>query len=374
MVSEYKSKKSKTRTDAVLLLIILLLFAVSWPYFLLKQHEQDIEIEKLSSELNFVNSNMGQLSSQNLNAKNLLNSINKDKPAYEEKLKSLEDEIFDMDVRFSSKIRSQKQLISKENTRINNVKKDIASVDFKAMDFSGVISKALPNIVEIEIDIPLDIGSHVNFDEGALIKLIEGKGFKVDSLKLNPASDLLPVEIGSGAIIDNKGTVLTNRHVVDVQEEICNDPFFPFVCTGNAEIKVLTGDGKMSKADILELSNNFDLALLKTDLGKTSKLNFAEVKKITEGQEVIVIGNPFDLKFSVSQGVISHINQDVGDGLGNFWLQTDAAINFGNSGGPLLNKNGEILGIVSLFVDPFFANNLGFAIPSDVIKKEFNLN
>ena len=147
-----------------------------------------------------------------------------------------------------------------------------------------------------------------------------------------------------------------------------------FVCTGNAEIKVLTSDGKTANANILKLSDNFDLALIETDLVKTSKLNFADSKKITQGQAIIVIGNPFDLKFSVSEGIISYINRDIGDGLGNFWLQTDAAINPGNSGGPLLNKNGEIVGIATLSVPSFFVQGLGFAIPADVVKKEFNLN
>ena len=157
---------------------------------------------------------------------------------------------------------------------------------------------------------------------------------------------------GTGCIIDSNGLILTGSHVV----------------AETKELEVTTYDGKVYKAKVVaSLGKNKDLALVKIEPKKklkTVKLGNSDGLKI--GQRVMTIGNPFGFSGTLTQGIISRIDYAKGR------IQTDAAINPGCSGGPLLNTSGEVIGINQSIYNP--DNNIsnigiGFAIPINDAKK-----
>ena len=164
------------------------------------------------------------------------------------------------------------------------------------------------------------------------------------------------VSCGTGCIIEENGTILTSAHVLDEGKDVI----------------VTTNNGQDYKAKIVKkLGENKDVALLKIDSPypfKTVKLGDSE--KIKVGDKVYALGNPFGFSGTLTQGIISRIDYSKNR------IQTDAAINPGSSGGPLLNKKGEIIGINQAIYNP--DNNIsnigiGFAIPINSIKSYLSI-
>jgi len=158
--------------------------------------------------------------------------------------------------------------------------------------------------------------------------------------------------LGSGFVIDSSGIVVTNNHVI-----------------GDAdEITVIFNDGKKLKAEVVGKDPKVDLAVLRVKPEKplvAVKFGNSDDEKI--GDWVMAIGNPFGLGGSVSAGIISARNRDISDQSYGQYLQTDAAINKGNSGGPLFNMEGEVIGINTAILSPSGGSiGIGFAIPSSL--------
>lgn len=175
--------------------------------------------------------------------------------------------------------------------------------------------------------------------------------------KINPAIVCIDshvtdgISCGTGCIIDKSGIILTSAHVIETGKNIV----------------VTMSNGQDYSAKVLKrLGENKDIALLKIETPielKTVKLGNSE--KIKVGQKVLAIGNPFGFNGTLTQGIISRIDYSKNR------IQTDAAINPGSSGGPLLNKDGEIIGINQAIYNP--DNNIsnigiGFAIPINLVK------
>lgn len=164
--------------------------------------------------------------------------------------------------------------------------------------------------------------------------------------------------VGSGSIVSSDGYILTNSHVV-------ND--------GDAEeINVLLNDGKSMPAKLIWNDTTLDLAVIKVDGKDLPKIEFGDSDKMEVGSRVVAIGNPLglELQSTVTSGIISGLNRTVSfqtgasmDGL----MQTDAAINAGNSGGALLNTEGQLIGINTAKAGN--SDGIGFAIPSNLAKK-----
>jgi serine protease Do len=157
---------------------------------------------------------------------------------------------------------------------------------------------------------------------------------------------------GSGFIIDSKGLVLTNNHVVK----------------GAVAIRVRMDDGRVFDADTLGRDPLTDVALIKIR-GKSDPLPFVKLgdsDAIHVGDWAVAIGNPFGLASSVSAGIISAKARRIGATIYDDFLQTDAAINLGNSGGPLFNLRGEVIGINTAIVRS--ATGIGFAVPINIAK------
>ena len=167
--------------------------------------------------------------------------------------------------------------------------------------------------------------------------------------------------IGSGSIVSSDGYILTNSHVVSNGEA--------------SDISVLFNDGSKTPAKLVWNDSTLDLAILKVDKDNLPAMKLADSDKVGVGDRVVAIGNPlgFELQSTVTSGIISGLNRTVNfqngaqmDGL----MQTDAAINSGNSGGALLNSKGEQIGINTAKAGN--SDGIGFAIPINIVKNVIN--
>src|SRR5690242_18908239 len=156
--------------------------------------------------------------------------------------------------------------------------------------------------------------------------------------------------LGSGFIIDPAGYIVTNNHVI----------------ADANEVNVILNDGTTLKADVVGRDQKTDLALLKVNTAKPLKaVKFGDSDKLRLGEWVIAIGNPFSLGGTVTAGIVSARNRDIQSGPYDNYIQTDAAINRGNSGGPLFNLNGEVIGVNTAIISPSGGSiGIGFAVPS----------
>ena len=158
----------------------------------------------------------------------------------------------------------------------------------------------------------------------------------------------------SAVIIDPEGYLVTNYHVV----------------AAAAEIRVQLSDGRTAEPELVGVDRETDLALLKVDLGELPAIPLGSSARLRIGDVVLAIGNPYGLTKSVTQGIVSA----TGRGLLNLttfenFIQTDAAINAGNSGGALINSNGELVGInTAVLVQDPGTEGIGFAIPVDLVR------
>jgi serine protease Do len=156
--------------------------------------------------------------------------------------------------------------------------------------------------------------------------------------------------LGSGFVLDESGIVVTNNHVI-----------------GDAnDVTVIFNDGRKLKAEIVGKDPKVDIAVLRVKPDKPLKaVKFGDSEKTRIGDWVVAIGNPFGLGGSVSAGIISARNRDIADQSYGQYIQTDAAINKGNSGGPLFNMAGEVIGINTAILSPSGGSiGIGFAVPS----------
>ncbi|MEZ0321411.1 MAG: trypsin-like peptidase domain-containing protein [Thermus sp.] len=170
------------------------------------------------------------------------------------------------------------------------------------------------------------------------------------------------VGTGSGFFVDPQGYILTNYHVVQGAERI--------------EIQ-LQGNPKPLPAKLVGSVPALDLALLKADVKPPAVLPLGDSDRVLVGQKAIAIGNPFGLEFTVTTGVVSAIRQNPGavDPLVPKLIQTDAPINPGNSGGPLLDSQGQVIGVNTAILSPTGQigapqySGIGFAIPTNLVKE-----
>jgi serine protease Do len=159
--------------------------------------------------------------------------------------------------------------------------------------------------------------------------------------------------LGSGFVVDSSGIVVTNNHVIADADEI----------------NVIMNDGSKFKAELVGVDKRTDLAVLKFKPTKPLvAVKFGDSDKLRLGEWVIAIGNPFSLGGTVTAGIVSARNRDIASGPYDNYIQTDAAINRGNSGGPLFNLEGEVIGVNTLIISPSGGSiGIGFAVPSKTV-------
>ncbi len=162
-------------------------------------------------------------------------------------------------------------------------------------------------------------------------------------------------EQGSGVVVDNAGYVLTNNHVVD----------------GAAEIEVSLSDGRKVGASVIGVDPATDLAVIKIDAEGLIPAPWGDSEKLPVGAPVWAVGNPYGLDRSVTFGIISaKSRRGLNSNPYQYFLQTDAAVNPGNSGGPLVNINGEVVGINTAIVGRSY-QGISFAIPSEIAQEVY---
>lgn len=161
---------------------------------------------------------------------------------------------------------------------------------------------------------------------------------------------------GSGFFISSDGLIVTNNHVIAVgpRDQVVNS------------ITVTLPDGKEYKARVIGRDAQSDLAVLKVDGDNFPFVRFGQSSNLRAGDWVVAIGNPLGIGSSVTAGIVSAVQRNFGSGAYDRFIQTDTAINQGNSGGPLFDMNGNVIGINNRLIGPNGANiGLNFAIPSD---------
>ena len=159
---------------------------------------------------------------------------------------------------------------------------------------------------------------------------------------------------GSGFIVDPNGIVVTNNHVVK----------------GAKSVTVVLDDGTQLPAKVVGTDPRTDLAVLKVDAGrKLPYIQLGDSSTIRPGQWVVAMGNPFGLGGSVTAGIVSAEGRDIGAGPYDQFIQIDAPINQGNSGGPLFTQDGKVVGVNTAILSPSGGSiGIGFAIPSNTVK------
>jgi serine protease Do len=174
-------------------------------------------------------------------------------------------------------------------------------------------------------------------------------------LRPGPGGHQLPGRIkvhASGFIVDPSGIIVTNKHVID----------------GAIDMKVIFADGSRAPARVLAAAAMVDIAVLKVDIDhKLPALRWGDSDALQVGDPVMTVGNPLGLGMSVSAGIVSALNRDLGDTTFDSYIQTDASINHGNSGGPLIDQAGDVVGVDTAMYNPDENGGfigIGFAIPA----------
>ena len=166
---------------------------------------------------------------------------------------------------------------------------------------------------------------------------------------------------GSGIIISEDGYILTNNHIVSSSSE---DDYYEVSSATKVTVKLFNDDTEY-EAKIVGTDEQTDLAVIKIDKNNLPKAEFADSDNIKVGEFAMAVGNPLGMESSITCGVVSAVNRKITDSDGNTYtlIQTDAAINAGNSGGALVNSEGQVIGINTLKLQGEGIEGMGFAIP-----------
>ncbi len=230
-----------------------------------------------------------------------------------QKISELEKEIQIKTNQLSENLLETKEELESLGVRVGSIDYEISLLKASVSeDFSGIIEETVKSVVTIRTDISQ----------------------------------------GTGFIITEDGYVVTNAHVMK----------------GARAAGVITYKGDLYSVKLIGSNEIMDIILLKID-GEFEPLEFGDSDKVQVGERVIAIGNPLGLQFSVTEGIVSAVHREGVNGL-EAYIQTDAALNPGNSGGPLINKQGKVIGINNF--KAVQGENLGFALESNYVKDTIN--
>ena len=209
------------------------------------------------------------------------------------------------------------------------------------VSYADAVAQAAPAVVNIYANKMVTARAVQMYDDPVLQRLFGG-------LPTGPAYKRPQQVLGSGVIVSAQGYVLTNNHVI-----------------ANADdIQVLLYDGRIAKATLVGADEETDLAVLKIDGSNLPVARIADSHALRAGDVVLAIGNPLGLNQTVTMGIVSAVGRQLSSASAEDFIQTDAAINLGNSGGALVNARGELVGINTLLIGrQANAEGIGFAIP-----------
>ena len=213
------------------------------------------------------------------------------------------------------------------------------------VNFVPIVKKVRPAVVKVLSESIIETGRSPFGDD------LFDKFFNIPKRKRKATG------LGSGFIISKNGYIITNNHVV--KDAI--------------KVKIITFDKMELNAKIIGTDPKTDLALLKVKGNNLPFITLGDSNKAEVGEWVLAIGNPFGQSLTVTSGIVSAKGRQLGLAEYEDFIQTDAAINRGNSGGPLVNMQGKVIGINSAIIAPMGGNvGIGFAIPSNMAKKVIN--
>jgi serine protease Do len=228
--------------------------------------------------------------------------------------------------------------------------------------FADIVERAMPAVVNVSTTQTVEVSSNPfgmfsdqlpngEMFEGLPDLLEKFYGFRRDGDK-DSKQERKATSLGSGFVVSPEGYIVTNNHVIENADEIT----------------IIFSDESRADATVVGRDSKTDIALLKVDVDhKLTSVEWGDSDKARVGDWVIAIGNPFGLGGSVSAGIVSARARDINAGPFDDFLQTDAAINRGNSGGPLFNIKGEVIGINTAIFSPSGGNvGIGFAVPSSL--------
>ncbi len=230
--------------------------------------------------------------------------------------KKLDGRISNLEVDTQSKINELTDSVVSTRDAVvtlnDSFKNEISLIKASSEDFSGVIDESIKSVVTVRTD----------------------------------------VGQGTGFIITDNGYFVTNAHVIE----------------GASRVYTIDYEQRTREAQLVGYIQDIDVALLKIS-GDYESLELTDSEEVQVGEKVIAIGNPLGLQFSVSEGIVSGVHRTGANGM-EIYIQTDAALNPGNSGGPLINKQGEVVGINNFKVSG--GDNLGFALESNYLEQAVN--
>jgi len=237
----------------------------------------------------------------------------------------------------------------------NQVNDSVKVIDGKQYISVDSLAKNLENITVNKGSNSIEINTETNKVSKVISKVspsvvgIIGK-LKESSYDYDESTDNLI--FGTGVIYKSNGYIITNAHVVKDMDSIV----------------VVLSNSKAYKARLKAIDESLDLAVIKIDKGGLQPATFGDISSVAVGQDVVAIGTPlsFNLRNSATKGIVSGMNRSA-DGEYRF-IQSDAAINGGNSGGPLVNMKGQVIGINSVKLVGYGVEGLNFSIPVDTVK------
>jgi len=234
--------------------------------------------------------------------------------------------------------------------------------DLVALDFTGVSKKVMDGVVHIKSLSKQDISVYKDpfeefFNDPFFRRFFGDPDYRYRKKDDKKREELQPIGFGSGVIISSDGYIVTNNHVIDKADEI----------------EVILHDNRVFKARLVGKDPSTDIALLQIKANNLPTIPFGNSDQVEIGEWVLSVGNPFNLTSTVTAGIISakgrNINILGSSGIESF-LQTDAAVNPGNSGGALVNLKGELIGITTAIASPTGTYaGYGFAVPSNIVSK-----
>jgi Do/DeqQ family serine protease len=218
------------------------------------------------------------------------------------------------------------------------------------VSYADVVSRVAPAVVTINVQSRAHAPQQYPFADDPSFRDFFG-----EQGPPRPPAERRERGLGSGVIVSNDGFILTNHHVID----------------GAEQIRVALNDNRLFDARVVGSDPPSDLALLKIDAGNLPLLTLGDSDGVRVGDVVLAVGNPLGIGQTVTEGIISAKGRQTGLSNGSFedFLQTDASINQGNSGGALVNMSAELVGINSQILSPSGGSiGIGFAIPSNMAR------
>ncbi len=214
------------------------------------------------------------------------------------------------------------------------------------VSYASAVARAAPAVVSIYANKVISTRQILVPTNPVLQRMFPG-------IPIGPPLQQRQQSLGSGVIVGVEGYVLTNNHVIQ----------------GAEEIQILLYDGRVTRARVIGTDADTDLAVLKIDATNLPSIAIADKTPLNVGDVVLAIGNPFGLGRTVTMGIVSALGRQLNLSTYEDFIQTDAAINQGNSGGALVNAYGELVGINSDIYSPTGGNvGIGFAIPVGTAK------